>query len=858
MAPARITSLALFLVSACILGAADPPTLAGPHRVILPGTVHPRLASLVPLGAVPASTPLEHMNLVLKMDAGTKARLEAHLRRLQDRTSPDFHKWLSPEEFRQNYGPSQDKVDAAVRWLMEQGLTVQGVARGGMSIAFSGTASQVGLAFRTSIQEFELNGARRRGNTTPISLPETLAGFVAGVSTLHDVPRMAYHHILGRRRPQVTDSSGDNFLSPGDLATIYGMNTLYGQGITGSGVTIGVVGRTDIPSGDLGKFAGTFGVNRTGTYVQVNNGPDPGTMDPDEQFEAEADTQWSGSIAPGANILFVISPSSIAADGTDLSAQYLVDNNAADIITCSFGSCEAQMNSSELVFYQNLWAQAAAEGISVFVATGDDGSAGCDDPDDFSGTKRGVSGLASTPNNTAVGGTMFNEGTASYWGAYSSTDPQAATALGYIPEAAWNESGTVTGGSRLWAGSGGVSAVYTKPSWQVAPNVPTDGMRDIPDVSLDAAGVHDPFLVYIGGADAGFYEGGGTSLAAPSMAGIMALIVQKYGRQGNPNPILYSLGNAQYSSGSAPAVFHDVTTGNNSVPGVTGWGATLGYDLATGLGSVNAPILFNNWSGANPITITSATASASSAKAGTNITFSGTATESTQGAILTYTWYFSDVPPSTTGGSSVGLSGQQVVHAFTATAGLPQTYPQTFIATLVVSDGYSYQAANVPVTITPTGVIPTITAPVTGVWVVPGTTVNFNASAQTFTGATGAFTYSWDFGDGGTANSASASHAYAANDGAFYTATVTATDSNRVVGTASVQVYSSLWCLDQNGDGVVDVRDLLALSAGYGTAATSQSNLSGLSVFGDINADGKVDINDINLWISNFTPGMIP
>lgn len=840
-----VTPLATLLAASAGLAHAGSASLPDPPRVVLPGTVNPRLASLRPLGAVPSATPLARMNLVLTLDAAAQARLDATLRRQQDPASPDYHKWLTPEGFRANFAPSQAQVDAAVRWLLQEGFTVHGVARSGMSIAFSGTAAQVGTAFRTSIQEFEVDGARHRGNVTPVSIPAELAGFVGGVTTLHDLRRSAYHRRSGLAGPQITDARGNHYLGPQDLATIYDLTPLHQAGTTGTGVTVGIVGRTDLPAADLGTFMEAFGVARTGSYRQVVNGADPGTLNLDEQFEAEADTQWSAAAAPGADILFVASPSSVGSDGVDLSAQYLVDNNLADVISCSFGSCEALMGSSELAFYQTLWAQAAAQGITVFVSAGDNGPAGCDNPDQFTATQgKGVSGLASPPTATAVGGTQFNDGAGTYWAAAGASTPYAATALGYIPEIPWNQSGTVAGGDRLWAGSGGASTVYAKPSWQDALNVPADGKRDLPDVALAAAGYgNDPYLVYLQG---NYWFGGGTSLASPCMAGIMALVVQRHGRQGNANPTLYSLGRAQYAGTGAPAVFHDVTTGTTTVPGVAGYAAQAGFDLATGLGSVDAAVLVGNWSGTNPITLTSVTAGASSAPAGQPITFTGAATDSLPGT-LTYTWYFGD-------GSHA--SGPSVSHAFTPAARLPQPASVPFTATLAVSDGTWTQARSVTVQVTPTGVYPAILAPVGNVWVIPGTTIAFGASAQSFNaGASAAFTYAWDFGDGGSATGASVSHAFAAYDSDFRTVTVTARDSTGVQGSAQIKVYASYYCMDQNGDGAIDVRDLLALSATWGGAAVSATSLGGLDLFGDLNADGKVDDADLALWTANFTPG---
>src|SRR5262249_6896494 len=154
------------------------------------------------------------------------------------------------------------------------------------------------------------------------------------------------------------------------------------------------------------------------------------------------------------------------------------------------------------------WQQAAAQGITSFVSSGDSGAAGCDPGGASAGTGPGVNGLASTPNNVAVGGTQFNEGTGSYWSATNGTGYHYG--LGYVPEVSWNESGTVPGGSGLWSTGGGASIRYGKPAWQAAPGVPLDGRRDVPDVSLTAAG-HDAYLVV--SQAGGLYSINGTSAA---------------------------------------------------------------------------------------------------------------------------------------------------------------------------------------------------------------------------------------------------------------------------------------------------------------------------------------------------------
>ena len=444
-------------------------------------------------------------------------------------------------------------------------------------------------------------------------------------------------------RPEITftqNGQQTHALAPQDYAVIYNITTPAYNPWTGSGVTIGVVGRNDLYAGgqDVQNFLHVVGSGMNsfgGGYVNVIvNGPDPGNAGGGEEAEATLDTTWSSALAPDASVEFVVSGSTNNTDGVDLSELYIVEHNLTDIMTESFGSCEYFATDAKLEEIRSLAEQAAAQGITYFVSSGDNGAEGCDDPSNPPAQYPvSVSALAATAFNIAVGGTMFNEGgtPSKYW---ASTAPPAETALSYIPENVWNQSSASNG---LWAGSGGASAGNVgnnqispagttpgvpKPSWQSGAglNIPQDGVRDVPDISLTSAG-HDPYLLCMEGScvpdGQGFirvYFISGTSAAAPSMAGIMALVDQSAGgRQGQANYVLYSLAASQAAQGIYPSqcngsdtsglpastcIFNDVTVGNNVVPGELGsdYQAGSGYDLATGLGSVNVANLITNWS----------------------------------------------------------------------------------------------------------------------------------------------------------------------------------------------------------------------------------------------------------------------
>ena len=561
--------------------------------VVLQRNTHPLARLGARAGYAPTSLPMEHMIMSLQVPAGKQAALAAFLKDLHNPASADYHRWLTPDEFGAQFGPSVEDVSAVTAWLSSHGFQVESVAKSRTWINFSGDVSRVERTFKTNIAMIRVGDKTYNANESDPSIPRGLSDLVSGIVSLHNIPRRTKHNgakpfASNDAVPNYTSGSS-HYLAPGDFAAIYNLNPLYSAGLDGTGQSIAIVGRTHPASTNWSSFRSKMGLPANAPQVIVN-GPDPGDLGSGEDTEANLDVEWSGAVAKNATVKFVTSKSTNSTDGVDLSAQYIVANNLAPVMSLSFGSCESDMGASENAFYNNLWSQAAAQGITVLVSTGDSGAAGCSDPSGATGSGKGVNGLASTPFNVAVGGTQFSEGGGTYWNSVNSSSDTSA--LGYIPEVAWNESGSVTGGSGLWATGGGVSQVYVKPTWQTAPGVPQDGRRDLPDVALSAAG-HDSYLIVTGGT---LSSVGGTSAAAPSFAGLMALLVQKTGqRQGNVNARLYQLASSQYASGGT-SVFHDVVSGNNSVPGVTGFAGAAGYDLATGLGSVDANALLNNWS----------------------------------------------------------------------------------------------------------------------------------------------------------------------------------------------------------------------------------------------------------------------
>jgi uncharacterized membrane protein len=592
----KVCLSALFLVLSGILtlSAQAQRVINDADRVTLHGNTHPLARAEFDRGSANANLPMKNMIMLLSARTGAQAELDQLLAQQQDPSSPNYHKWLTPAEFGAKFGPTDQDIADLSGWLTRNGFKIEEVANGRMWINFSGNVQKVERAFQTNIRQFEVNGKMHHANATDPSMPRAFVGLVQGVVSMNDFEKHP-NSTASQLPPDFNAATGEHFLAPGDVSIIYNVFPLYSQvpAIDGTGTSVAIVGRTNINIADVTYFRSFFGLPPNNPTILIN-GADPGDLGGNEETEADLDVEWAGAIAKNATVNFVVSASTLTTDGVDLSAQFIVNNNISPVMSTSFGQCEANLPASENAFWNTLWAQAAAQGITSFVSAGDSGAAGCDPAGNASGTQVGVNGLASTPNNIAVGGTEFNDASGNFWNASNSPVDQSS-ALGYIPENVWNESGNAVGGSGLFATGGGASSLYTKPTWQTGFAVPADGQRDIPDVSLSAA-THDGYLIVQGHTDtsSGLFAVGGTSASSPTMASMMALVIQKTATlQGNANPVFYSMANNQFNGGIG--IFHDVTNGDNSVPGVTGFTANVGYDLASGWGSPDIAQMVNFW-----------------------------------------------------------------------------------------------------------------------------------------------------------------------------------------------------------------------------------------------------------------------
>jgi len=566
------------------------------QKIALKGNISPNANPRFDAGRVDPSMKLDHLTIMFKPSVAQQADLDRLLAEQQDRSSRNYHAWLTPEQFGDRFGASPNDVAQVASWLRSEGLSVDGIARARNSIWFSGTADQVEAALRTEIRQYRVDGVSHFAASSEPSVPAAIEPLVEGVAGLDDFRPKAMHSrravassakALNSISPKFTNFDGAHYLAPDDFATIYNLNPLYNAGYDGSGQRIVVAGESGVDVADIRLFRSIYGLPPNDPQiVRVPGSPDPGFND--ALGEADLDIEWAGAVARNASIIYVYS--------TDVrtAVAYAIDQNLASVITLSFGLCEQQNPQTILTNTRALAQQANAQGITWLAASLDSGAAGCDLAFSSMASKASL-GLAvafpaSLPEVTAVGGTQFDETGGNFWA--PSNSGTLGSALSYIPENGWNESNR----DGLAASGGGLSKMFARPTWQTGPGVPSVNFRAVPDVSVSAAD-HDGYSVISGGE---FFVDSGTSASAPAFAGILALVnqyqelngVETRSGQGNINPNLYSL--SQHTTN----IFHDVTAGDNIVGcvagtsdcfgGMLGYAAGPGYDLVTGLGSVDA------------------------------------------------------------------------------------------------------------------------------------------------------------------------------------------------------------------------------------------------------------------------------
>jgi pseudomonalisin len=657
------------------------------------GAVHADVAVSRDLGRVSSSFVIEHLQLVLRRPQERQAAFDAFVDALHRPGSDVYHDWLMPAEIGAEFGPSSTDTDALRIYLESEGLQVNFVGKSGTLIDFTGNAGQVQKSFHTEIHNIITpNGERHYSAVKNASIPEALTPIVVGFVSMSDIaPQSGFQQATSQGPPSrkhpdyTTECSGSacHFVGPQDFYTIYNERPLIAAGTNnGGGVTIALLEQSDINTDDVTHFRTTFNVIPNAAALTVKHGSgsvfcSPPGMTADEH-EAVLDAEWAGTTAPGAALLFMSCKSGATA-GFLLSAEAVVDDNLASIMSLSY--IQAEGSQADAILASNLWEQAAAQGQTVVVCAGDTGSATNIENEHQAIASNGiaVNALASTAYNVAAGGTDFQDsynqiqgdsayGPALYWSPSNSAG--GSSALSYVPETAWNDScaGSLLAASENAApsafcaanstygnqgGSGGVSVLNSRPSWQngtvygLPEAAGSYNYRLLPDLSLfasdGAAGWGHKLIFYQSDENPAMRYGGGTSFVAPELAGVFALIQQKIGsRLGQPNYALYSLAGTAFgvstfngstcngsgtsdntgttsSVPSSSCIFNDIVSGNNSQECTAGspscyskggtngvlslsttteqpaYPAAPGYDLATGIGSINVSNLVNAW-----------------------------------------------------------------------------------------------------------------------------------------------------------------------------------------------------------------------------------------------------------------------
>jgi len=675
------------------------------------GTVHPLTKRTTDVGAMNSQMQLESLTLNTNLSAAQQKDLDALLAAQQDPKSPQFRQWLTQEEYGARFGLTDGDLKAVTDWLTGQGFTVGSVSKSRNAIHFSGKVWQVESAFHTQMHVYQKDGETHFANATEIRVPAGIGSVILNVRGLNNFRPKP--HLQKRLVPGYTANTTNgvaNFLIPADWAKIYDVTPIYSQtcgsvACDGTGMHVGVVGQTYAPLADMTNFRSAAGMTAPQvTYVCIdpNTAHCTGTfatapVTAGDEDEADLDIQWSGGIAKNATVDFVYAPYSDACTNSACTSSVLdtVTGNYYDVfdamqhaiqdytvaatgkvlpvISMSYGDCEESFvgQATYVTWVTSMGTQANAQGQTLVVSSGDSGAFECESANNYPAQDGvSVSVPADSPYYTGVGGTTLSGDEsvpATYW---NETPTTGESALGYIPESVWNDTSASNG---LSASGGGVSLYYSQPTvaavgWQqpTPANYAGTSGRFVPDVAFAASPDHDGYLTCSAGNTStttgtdcsnGFLSTknywdiiGGTSAGTPSFAGMLTLMVQKYGVNGkglgNINPTLYALA---ANAANYAAVFHDTTNGNNIVPcsviaadtgcttGTYGWDAQVGYDLATGLGSIDGYQLFLALAGSSNLTASTTTLGVSPTLPTQNQTVTLTATVASGSSAVTTT-----------------------------------------------------------------------------------------------------------------------------------------------------------------------------------------------------------------------------
>ncbi len=505
--------------------------------------------------------------------------LTSYIASLSDVASPSYHRYLTPSQFATRFGASAATVASLRTYFSGYDLRVGALSKGRIVLHVSGLTTNIAHAFNAPVETVRLaSGQLSAQFETKATLPATLARDVAGVAGLSSVVPYSSNAIAKHSVAHATSvtscagaadgasatSTTPNLLGGYTLqqeAQLYGLSSAYASGDNGTGQTIGIYELGTYDPSDVAIYDGCYGISTVPTTIPVDGGAVGGYSD-----EATMDVEQTAGLAPGAALEVYAGPNSNSGP-TDIYTQ-MADDDTATIITTSWGDCEVDPTndpSSE----EPIFEQMAAQGQTMVASAGDEGSSDCNG---ITTNAPAVDDPASQPYVTGVGGLTVS----------NITGPV---------ETVWND-GTNSGGG---ASGGGMSQIWSRPSWQTGPGITTsDTMRMVPDLSV----IGDPntgFVEYFTGSSSGICHHscsggwdtiGGTSISSQLVGALLAVSAQSCGvsRLGFVNPALYAMA-------SQGVGFTDVTTGNNDLFGENVYSAGPGYDMASGLGSPDASFI---------------------------------------------------------------------------------------------------------------------------------------------------------------------------------------------------------------------------------------------------------------------------
>jgi hypothetical protein len=537
----------------------------------LPGHVPRGIARLTPLGPVSATNQL---HLAIGLPLRDSAGLDQFLAQLYDPASPNYRQYLSPDQFADRFGPSEQDYERVKQFAAANGLTVVTTYSNRLVLDVAGPPSAVENALHIRLQTYQHPTEARRffapdtDPTVPSALP------VADIQGLSDFakphPRLKRANLPAS--PKNGSGSGGAYFG-NDFRNAY----LPGATLTGSGQIVGLLEFDGYYASDIAAYAAAAGDGRSNIVIQPvlldyfngvpTSGPDSGNG------EVSLDIEMAMAMAPGLAKIMVFEAGPNGRQNDVLNA--MAANSAVKSLACCWGWPGGPSTTTDSIFKQ-----LAAQGQSFFNASGDgdaftvgvNSDNGVDNPD----TENAPS---SSPYITQVGGTTLT---------------MSGAGASYVSETVWNWGGGT-------GSSGGVSSYYPLPTWQsgisTTSNHASTSQRNIPDVALTA----DNVTAY--DSDGAVENDGGTSCAAPLWAGFLALVNQQAVSLGNPpagfvNPAIYAIGKGQNATYTYAACFHDTTTGNNfwsESPG--NYSAVAGYDLCTGWGTPNGANLIDALAG---------------------------------------------------------------------------------------------------------------------------------------------------------------------------------------------------------------------------------------------------------------------